>query len=292
VTFTIVNGLWFPLGDLWEPALVVLGLATLAWCYHCRNAPQFVVPLVALAGIVAFSSAYTPLMYGIATTSRPWVDATLARGDAWLGFSAPSAVHWVEQRPWLERSLWLAYFSAIPQTSLLIAWFGLRGERDPLDKFLVRFMLSALACLLVFAFAPAQGTCAFYGFDVPAHYQPILNHLDALRDGTRRLVTWRNAEGLITCPSFHTTWAVLLSLAFWRSRFWRWPILLLNGVMIAATVPVGMHYLVDVMSGAGIAIGAVALDRCLARWAESTLCRPSNHEAIRTVPCEASSRAA
>ena len=46
-----------------------------------------------------------------------------------------------------------------------------------------------------------------------------LIHFDALRSGERMLITWRDAEGLITFPSFHTTWAILMTIAFRRNRW-------------------------------------------------------------------------
>lgn len=266
VTLMVCRGLTFPPAEALEPALVVIGLAALAWHYRRRKIRQFVLPLTWLAAMVWFSTAYTPLMYAVASFGRPWADSQLAQADASLGASAADTIAWLRAWPWAESWFWLAYFSAIPQTALLIAWFGLADQRDPLEKFCVRFMLAALACLVVFALAPAQGTCAFFGFEVPAHYEPILKHLQGLRDGSRTLFRWRDAEGLITCPSFHTSWAILLALAFWRSPWLRWPMLLLNSAMIAATVPVGMHYFVDVLAGAAVAIGAVALDGMAAAW--------------------------
>ena len=266
----VARGLTLAPEDAIRPTLVVIGLGALAWRDARRQTRQFVLPLIALATLVGFTVAYTPLMYAVATTGQPWIDSLLAGGDELCGFSAPGCIAWLRSWPLAEDALWLAYFSAIPQTMLLIAWFGLRGERAPLEKFLVRFMLAALACLVVFAWAPARGSCAFYGFDVPSHYQPILLHLDELRDGTRTLVGLRDAQGLITCPSFHTTWALLLTLAFWPSRLWRWPMSLLNTAMVAATVPVGMHYLMDVLGGTAVAMGAVGLDLGLARLVAAT----------------------
>ena len=57
-------------------------------------------------------------------------------------------------------------------------------------------------------------------------------------------MTWRDAQGLITFPSFHVIWGVLIVLAFrW------WPITLLNLVMLISTVPIGQHYVIDLLGG-------------------------------------------
>jgi membrane-associated phospholipid phosphatase len=73
--------------------------------------------------------------------------------------------------------------------------------------------------------------------------------------------TWRGAEGLISFPSFHTAWAILLALAL---RRWRVAFLLssiLNAAVVAATLTTGWHYASDVLGGALVCAVAVALVR-------------------------------
>jgi membrane-associated phospholipid phosphatase len=40
------------------------------------------------------------------------------------------------------------------------------------------------------------------------------------------------------------------------------PVLLVNGIMIASTLPVGGHHLTDVLAGAALTCGAILLVRC------------------------------
>jgi membrane-associated phospholipid phosphatase len=44
---------------------------------------------------------------------------------------------------------------------------------------------------------------------------------------------------------------------FWPSRLFRWPMLALNALMILAAIPVGGHYLVDILAGAATAVAAI-----------------------------------
>ncbi|MEO1995073.1 MAG: phosphatase PAP2 family protein, partial [Planctomycetaceae bacterium] len=93
-----------------------------------------------------------------------------------------------------------------------------------------------------------------------------LAHLESLRDGSRTVVTWRNAEGLITVPSFHTTWAILLSFAF---RDWKWllpPVMILNVCVVISTLTSGWHYGTDVAAGALVASVSVALVSGTTAW--------------------------
>jgi membrane-associated phospholipid phosphatase len=263
-----VMGLTFPVGDWLQPAATCAGLLAAAEYYHRRQAPNFVLCLQSLIVLVAFSTVFCVLTYAVAAAAPPYADASLARCDAALGFSAPAVIRWTNDRPWLASLSRICYFSVIPQTVLVIVYFGLRNRREVLDKFLLRFMACGLLTTLLFCFLPAQGTCAEYHLAVPEHYQPILEHLEAIRCGARTIVTWRDAEGLITFPSFHAIWGVLLILACIADRYLRWPMLLLNGLMIVSTVPVGMHYLTDVIAGSGICLVVVAAERCGA-WGRS-----------------------
>lgn len=249
----------FPLADVDEPLATCTVLIGLAGFYRTvRPTPNFVLVLKSLAVLVAFSAVYSMLMYALATGGRPLADAMLARADALLGLSAPEVVHWVDRRPTIALAMRLAYFSLIPQTILAIVWLGFTGNRYNLDKFLLRFMLAGLITAIGFYLWPAKGTYGpVYHLPVPAYCQQCVDHFDALRSGARTLVTWRDAEGLITFPSFHTIWAVLLIAAFFRCRVVFWPVAVLNVLVVVSTVTTGMHYFSDVI--AGLAVSAVVI---------------------------------
>jgi membrane-associated phospholipid phosphatase len=254
-----VKRLTFPLADAFEPLVTCTILIALAALYQVlRPAPNFVLVLKSLTVLVAFSTIYTILMYALATGGRPLADPMLAGADTALGLSPPSVVHWVNERPAVALVMWLAYISLIPQTILAIVCLGLSNNRYHLDKFLARFMLASLITAVCFYFWPAKGTYAPpFNLPAPSYCLPWGEHLDALRSGARTLVTWRDAEGLITFPSFHTIWAVLLIAAFYGSRRLFWPLAALNVVVVISTVTTGMHYFADVI--AGVLISAVVI---------------------------------
>jgi membrane-associated phospholipid phosphatase len=248
-----INGLTFPAGDLFEPAGTCAALLALAAFYQAvRPAENFVLVLKSLCVLVAFSSVYSVLMYAVATCRWPLADSMLARADAALGLSAPAVVRFVGEHRGLALFMWLAYFSLIPQMILAIVWLGLANDREHLDKFLLQFILGSLITLVGFYFWPAHGTYGdVYRLPVPDYCRRCVEHLDALRAGARTVISWRETEGLITFPSFHTTWAVLLVAAFSGSRMC-WPVALWNVVVVASTVTTGMHYFSDVLAGLAV----------------------------------------
>lgn len=200
--------------------------------------------LRALATLVGFSAGFTLLMEAVAATGRPLVDHYLAAIDAYLGLSAPRTVAAVSRYPALSVILICAYFSAIPQTCIVM--FAL-AERAGLWVFLKRFIIAAQITLCFFYFFPAEGVATNITPQIAARFY-------ALRDGAT--LSWQQAQGIITFPSFHTAWALILVATFWNTRL-RWPAVALNAVMIVSTVTTGGHYYVDVFAGA--LVGALVI---------------------------------
>ncbi len=254
------KGLFYPLHDLLPPLAICGGLAAVIGFYaYLRPADNFVQCAKALLILVAFSPAFSTLMYALAPAARPLGHAWLLDLDAQLGISAPSVVRWTLARPWLALLLKVAYFSIIPQTVVVIGWLGLSHQARPLNRFLLRFLLTALVTAIGFSLLPAIGTCVWPDVPTPSHYVAIVDHLQALRGGQRTLVSWRDAEGIITFPSFHATWAVLLMAAFAGQRRLFPAAVALNLLVIASTLPIGMHYGVDAIVGTLIGVGFILL---------------------------------
>ena len=79
-------------------------------------------------------------------------------------------------------------------------------------------------------------------------------------------ISLQQAEGLITFPSFHSTWAILLALSCWHRRWLFGLSAALNGMVLIATLTTGWHYLADVFAGIIVAAVAIAVCHWLARW--------------------------
>lgn len=256
------QGLVFPPGDAVQPLSVIAGLSALAMWYQRRGVDNLALCFRSVITLVAFSTCYSVLMYAVAAAGWPLADRSLLELDRALGLSASDVVRWTLERPALARLLWLAYFSIIPQTIFAVVYLGMRNERVALERFLARFVVTALVTAGGLYFAPAIGSCASGEYAVPQCHAAFVEQMSLLRSGALREITWRSAEGLITFPSFHTIWGVLVALAFARRRFVFWPVLAINLAMIASTVTTGMHYFVDVL--AGLAVVAICVP--LADW--------------------------
>lgn len=89
--------------------------------------------------------------------------------------------------------------------------------------------------------------------------------IPALRAREVGVVDIAHLRGLVSAPSFHAAAAVLYIASAWRAPPLRWPLLALNGAMLLATPVEGTHYLIDLILGAVVAVGALAVTDALAR---------------------------
>lgn len=264
------QGLTFP----WQDALSPLGLTCLlggaAIYYQRQGTTNFVLCLAALIQITLYTACYSVLMYALATLDQPLMDEPLMAFDRLCGVHLPHIVGWSQSHEAIERLLQLAYNSLLWQTPLVIVLLGFTGDRLNLEGFVRQFLLSTLVCAVVFGIAPAAGPFAAYGYEPNATQARYLTHLHELREGIRTVVTWRGAEGLITFPSFHTCWAILLA---WSVRG-RWvtlvPSVIVNAAVVVSTLTTGWHYFADVLGGCVTAVVCIALSTVWAKQFEES----------------------
>lgn len=259
-------GLHFPPRDIVRPLLLTAVLCVVARYYLGRGVQKFVLCASSLVYLVVFCASFVVLMYALAATRRPLIDEQLLHADHRLGFQLPELLAWMKSHPMLDRILAVAYDTLLPQTILVIAVLGFRADNDALQKFIMRFMVCALVTVILFCLLPALGPFAAAGSSPNATQIRTLEQLQAMRSGARTTVTWRDAEGLITFPSFHTIWAILMALAYRRH-----PILFaffgaVNALVIVSTLTTGWHYVSDVLGGVVVCFLVLTSLRPLENW--------------------------
>lgn len=227
--------------NLWLPLAICLLTCALLWALSFRWQTNF---LRGVATLVAFTPAFTLLMEVVAATGRPLVDSQLASIDAMFGLSSARLTAWVAQYPRLSLAMQFIYFSIMPQTCLVMV---VNAEKPELWVFLRRFILASQITVCFFYFFPAEGVATVIT-------PPIASRFYELRAGVALDV--QQAQGIITFPSFHTAWAVILTAAVWNT-FWRWPFVVLNALVIASTVTTGGHYFIDVLAGSVIGMAVI-----------------------------------
>lgn len=255
------------------PAFVVSGgiwliAVALRWLSAVRIAASMQIALVILmtGALAALASALA------ATTAFPLVDATLVAADGILlpGFDWRATMMSMQRHP---TALWIlshAYASLAWQPFLLAALYCASCREAAAWRFATTWAVALLLTLLIFPWMPAVGAYAHFGMtrnDVPAvlvsaawDFLPLLR---GLRDGSIDALGTGIISGIVTMPSFHAAASVIIGWFSLNLGTGRLLFLPLNALMLASSVPVGGHYLVDVLAGIGTAALAIAAGRGL-----------------------------
>lgn len=264
------------------------GLALSGRYYRTRRQePGLALALTSTAQMIAFALVAAPLSYIAASPSLPLWDDTFAAWDRWLGFDWMALLAAMNAHPVLHRLCALAYASFPIQVTTIILVLAWAGQSARLQTFLLAFIATTLVTIAGSAVVPAQGVWGHLGLsqaDYPA-ISPITQTLHlpifhGLRDGSLRILSGSEAEGIITFPSLHAALGLLFILAMWRVRYLRWAALVVNLLMIAATPIDGGHYFSDVIAGLAIAAACWA---CIAR----AIRRKGETELILLTPADA-----
>lgn len=221
--------------------------------------------------IACFTHAGAAGTYAAVALGLPLADHQFAAIDAALGFDWQWYFAWSASSPLLASALRAAYNSSLAQIIAACILLAVTGRNVRLAGFLWLFILIGSATTVLSALFPAVGAVIFHN-PLPSLRVAIgedagvwhITQFQGLRDGTLRVIDFAKVEGVVTFPSFHTSLAVICSWAFWPFRLLRWPLLILNIVVIASTPSIGGHYFIDTIAGGILAwLAILALPRIL-----------------------------
>lgn len=86
-------------------------------------------------------------------------------------------------------------------------------------------------------------------------FTPVLEQLRH----SGRIIDRSMFTGLVSFPSFHAVIAFQFAWATWAVRWLRWPMIVLNAIVLFATPVIGAHYFVDVFGGVAVGAGSIVV---------------------------------
>jgi len=256
--------------DYWKlgPPIIFLSIIVLG-CHIVRARLRLQTPTALIEVVIQFLLACGGaelLSYELGSLNTPWADAWLARADLALGFDWVGVNRWVSQHSALTPLLRAGYQCFVWQPAVILVLLSFRVSHLRLRTFLLAWTLALTITLAGLAFAPAQTAYVYYGESagpLPELSAQVgmaqFETLEALRAGGLRNLLDQELEGLVAFPSFHTTGGILFVWTLWPLRWARWPVLVINGLMIMTVPIIGAHYLVDVLAGAVVAAAAILI---------------------------------
>ncbi|MGN6572325.1 MAG: phosphatase PAP2 family protein [Pseudolabrys sp.] len=274
-----IAALTTPFRVVWR-SMEAPGAATLAflaaqYVYETQLAEfRLAAGLGATAQLVAFAAVAAPLSYIAASLDLPLHDRWLNAVDTAAALDWPAWLNWMDAHAAIHPLFQVAYDSLLPQTALVVLVLAFTGRLMWLRTYMLAFVLTTIATIVVSAIVPAEGVWGFLnlgdasGLDiVPVVHGTYLPVFHGLRDGTFRLLMASGADGIITFPSLHAALGLLFIAALWPVPVLRWIALAFNIVMILSVPVDGGHYFVDIFAGLCIAGASLPVARAIIRGA-------------------------
>ena len=258
----LISNFYLDVASFRPPVGACLALIAGAWFYRTwRNDPRLASGLESTAQLIAFAAVGAPLSYIAAAAGAgiPLQDHIFDAVDHAMGFDWMALMRWLSDAPVTFTTLRLIYGSLLPQMILAVLCLAFTGRLIWLRTYMLAFVLATLVTIVLSAVLPAAGVWLHYGLiEADVRIVPVVSTVwpvfTGLRDGSMRALVALGAEGIITFPSLHAALAVIMAVALWPIRLLRWPILIVNTVMLGATPVDGAHYLIDVIAGVAIAL--------------------------------------
>lgn len=253
--------------SLLGPLAVAGAMAVAAWFYRTQRGELKLADAIECTGqMTGFMAVGALLSYLVATLGFPLQDAAFQAADRSLGLDWLAYLKAVDVRPWLGALFAVAYASFIPQVLLLIVLLSFTGRGEAARIMVLAMIISGVVTIVISGFVPAMAMFVHLGLG-PADYPNLspgasfvhVADMQALRAGAPFTIDIGKAEGIITFPSYHAALGLLMLMAACSHRWLRWPFIVLNLTMIAATPIDGGHYFVDVLAGLVIAFAAHAV---------------------------------
>lgn len=237
-----------------------LALVGAFYRYKRPNA-RFEILCAETAFLLTFSANAAVTSYLVTSLNLPLIDDQLIAFDRMIGFDWEAYVGFVNDRPAIGAVSSLLYVTTLSQVALAVLVLGLMGPLKSAGQFVAAVALGAVACIVVSGLLPAGGALAtiapapeFFGANNPVVDLAYKQTFFDLRIGAERMISLNEPRGLIAFPSYHCTLSVLLILACWPLRYLRWPVFVVN-VMIILTTPIdGGHHLADAFGGIAVAL--------------------------------------
>ena len=247
--------------------MIAIGLTAVGVGQFYRKVrPEERIAAAAIASglFVLFTIAASIFNYLLLPIGDRRMDTLLTEIDALAGYRWADLVTIASQYPFVSLLMRAVYLSSLPQIIVVIVFLGFSNRLADLHLFLLTGIFAALATIAIWAVVPSSGPSAYQALPaeiasrarilVDPDYGAELNRL--VLDGPR-LISPKDALGLIAFPSFHT---VMACLSVWFMAGFRrvFPfVLALNVVMLPAILVQGGHHLVDIAGG--VAVFALAL---------------------------------
>ena len=194
----------------------------------------------------------------------PLRDEALAAADRLLGIDTPALALAFTRYPQLSEILARLSDTTVPAVFLTASALSLSGRARRGWVLVLGYAAGLLICCTISVIAPATANFVYAG--LTAHDLAGLPsgsgvfHMKAVhyfRDGESLIVDAGKFAGVVTFPSFHTMMALIVAYAWRGIRPVSFAASIWAALVLVSTVPIGGHYVIDLIAGAALWIAIV-----------------------------------
>jgi len=200
--------------------------------------------------------------YALQRMDLPLRDDLFNRLDLALGFDWSAYAHWVDRHAQVQKLFVFAYNTISLQIAFPLVVLAFAHRATETRTYLLAFTIAFVTTIVTSAVLPAAGPIVFIN---PADFTLLqftgatpVEQLMRLRQPVP-FVMMDSPGGIATFPSFHAAVAVLTPLTLRRFPRIFTGLLVLDALMLCATLTEGAHYFVDLLAGGTMAVASHAL---------------------------------
>jgi hypothetical protein len=277
------TGLVVSTGDFGRLIGLSLGMMALALFCHVRHDDKRLGETAAIVGLLTISL----ILCGILSNAglrlgMPLLDPSLARADAMVGIHVDQLISAVARWPNVPSLLRTIYYSAGPAFLALLGWHLFRNQSDRAWALAATTAISTQLVAVVSIFTPARGAMVHYGLagieGLPMGSGTYFTEaFDRYYFQGETILSLDRMNGVVAFPSFHAVLALVIAQGFHATRLRGLGYLWAAAITVSA-VPIGGHYVADLLGGALVWLGAwLLVDRVMTP-------RGMPNEAARALP--------
>ncbi|MBV53002.1 MAG: hypothetical protein CL816_02930 [Coxiellaceae bacterium] len=259
VTFFVVNELTFQYAfvNVFHSYQAVLFLScVIAYSLAVASGIQsgYLILVVKGAGLMGIAIGLQIVMTGILiTTPFPLQDEWFYRVDQAIGYEQKVTIQFIIDHPLLRVVLAHAYNSLKTMAMLVGIALLISMKLVSYYRYIAYFLITFLIGSLIYYFFPSTDVSSIIPSKIfsPSAYMVVEQF--KLEHNYKPISQF--AIGLISMPSFHTIWAMVITFSLWNVRYLRWIALCYSVIVVISALCLGAHFLVDILAGLVIASG-------------------------------------
>ena len=220
-----------------------------------RGMHRMGLAMIAVSFYMSFGTFMLILSNSFFPVIGPIIDTQLIEIDAMLGYHWAGFVEWLATYPWFGKLLGPIYTSSLIQLAVLFGILAWYNHAQQIYHLVACGTVGLALTMAIWILIPSFGPSAYQTIspEVAAAINLFTDNaygaklLDYAKNGIP-IIAPETVKATVAFPSFHIIMACL-TVWFAQKTIVFWPVLVLNILMIPATLSHGGHHLIDLIAG-------------------------------------------